>query len=313
MAIAVKVNEQMVPGTNRMQPTAKSNSQRIPGYDLARSLAIFGMVIVNYSSFMGGWGVGPGWLVWLVELLPGRAAAIFVVLAGVGMSLMARQGRDSDNRLEKQMIAKSLLKRASFLFIVGLAHYYLLWSADILHYYGVYLAVGAFLLFKPAKMLWSIAALLIVMFFLMSIFMDYETGWDFRTMYYADFWTPAGFFRNLFFNGFHPVFPWLAFLLVGLWLGRQNPYDRSRRRRIILTSAAIAIITELASWLSTHYLISGAAWFTMEEIGAFFGRESKPPLPLFMLQTGSMAIFIISLSVGITERFTRAFCYDRFF
>ena len=102
LAIAVKVNEQMVPGTNRMQPIAKSNSQRIPGYDLARSLAIFGMVIVNYSSFMGGWGVGPGWLVWLVELLPGRAAAIFVVLAGVGMSLMARQGRDSDNRLEKK-------------------------------------------------------------------------------------------------------------------------------------------------------------------------------------------------------------------
>ena len=78
-------------GTNRIQSIVESTSQRIAGYDLARSLAILGMVIVNYGSFMGGWGVGPSWLVWLVQLVPGRAAATFVILAGVGMSLMAKQ------------------------------------------------------------------------------------------------------------------------------------------------------------------------------------------------------------------------------
>ena len=32
--------------------------------------------------------------------------------------------------------------------------------------------------------------------------------------------TPAGFARNLFFNGWHPVLPWLSFLLFGMVLGR---------------------------------------------------------------------------------------------
>jgi len=143
------------------------------------------MVIENYSSFMGCWGVGPGWLRWLVEALSGRAAPIFVVLAGVGMSLMARQARVSDNRSEKLMVRRRLLKRAVFFFIVGLVYYYLLWSAGILQFYGFYLAVGVFLLFAPARRLWTIVGLLILMFFLMFLFMNYEAGWDNRPQYYS--------------------------------------------------------------------------------------------------------------------------------
>ena len=101
----------------------ESISQRIPGYDIARSLAIFLMVIENYSSFMGCWGVGPGWLRWLVEALSGRAAPIFVVLAGVGMSLMARQARVSDNRSEKLMVRSRLFEARCLFFIVGLKLY----------------------------------------------------------------------------------------------------------------------------------------------------------------------------------------------
>lgn len=56
--------------------------KRVAGYDFALSLAIFSMVVVNYSLVMGATQAGPDWLAWLVGLLPGRAAVTFVMLAG---------------------------------------------------------------------------------------------------------------------------------------------------------------------------------------------------------------------------------------
>jgi uncharacterized membrane protein len=50
----------------------------------------------------------------------------------------------------------------------------------------------------------------------------YETGWNFANLKYQDFWTFKGFIRNLFFNGFHPVMPWTAFMLFGYWFGKQD-------------------------------------------------------------------------------------------
>jgi uncharacterized membrane protein YeiB len=72
--------------------------QRIIGYDLARALAIFGMVVVNFKIVMGAEQNGPPWLTQLVGLLEGRAAATFVVLAGVGLSLLSRNSRDLMDR-----------------------------------------------------------------------------------------------------------------------------------------------------------------------------------------------------------------------
>jgi uncharacterized protein len=290
---------------NKHQSTIESTSQRIPSYDIARALAIFLMVVENYSAFMRCWGIGPGWLRWLVEVSSGRAAPLFVVLAGVGMSLMARQASSTGNRSEKLMVRSRLWKRAAFFFIAGLAYYQFEWSAGILQFYGIYMAIGAFLLFTPAKRLWTIIGLVILMFLLMFLFMNYEAGWDPRPQYYADFWTLVGFLRNLLFNGFHPVIPWLAFLLAGVWLGRQDLHDRTKRRHIILIAGSVAIVTEIASLLLRHYL---GPWLSSEGISAYFSRAFVPPLPLYMIQAGSTAICIISLCIALAERFKGALC-----
>ena len=57
--------------------------KRILGYDIARALAIIGMVIVNFKIVMGADEHGPHWLLSFASLFEGRAAATFVVLAGV--------------------------------------------------------------------------------------------------------------------------------------------------------------------------------------------------------------------------------------
>ena len=62
-----------------------SPQPRLAGLDIARALAVFGMVVVNFKIVLGAAQAGPSWLVSVTDLLDGRAAATFVLLAGVGL------------------------------------------------------------------------------------------------------------------------------------------------------------------------------------------------------------------------------------
>ena len=59
---------------------------RITALDVARALAFLGMVQVNFTVAMSFGKDSPGWMHALTEGLTGRAASLFVVLAGVGLS-----------------------------------------------------------------------------------------------------------------------------------------------------------------------------------------------------------------------------------
>jgi len=89
--------------------TPKSN--RLEGLDLARYIAFVGMVIVNFKIAMGAEG-DDGVLGLLTTALEGRAAATFVVLAGIGLGLAGLKGID-------QTIVVTV-KRALFLLVIGL-------------------------------------------------------------------------------------------------------------------------------------------------------------------------------------------------
>jgi uncharacterized membrane protein YeiB len=132
---------------------------------------------------------------------------------------------------------------------------------------------------------------------------DYDQGWIWSTYSYTDFWTPAGFLRNLFFNGFHPVFPWMFFILAGMWLGRQDLSNPALRRRILLVALAVAGLTELVSWLMTNNLPVGFYGLDSETL---FGRGMGPPMPHFVLAGGSTALVVITLSHIFTDRFATA-------
>ena len=89
----------------------------------------------------------------------------------------------------------------------------------------------------------------------MLVLLDYDAGINWETLEYTGFWAPVGFVRNLFFNGFHPVFPWSTFMLIGMVVGR---YDLSRRRnqlRLLLVGIVMVISAELSSWW-----LSGKVW-----------------------------------------------------
>ena len=119
------------------------HATRLDGLDIARFLAFVGMVIVNFRIvFSGDSDHDFSTLGQLLSLLEGRAAATFVVLAGIGLGLAGMRATPEQSTFATAIVP---LKRSVFLMVLGLLNM-LIFDADILHYYAVYFFFGALLL-----------------------------------------------------------------------------------------------------------------------------------------------------------------------
>ncbi len=275
--------------------------QRIIGYDVARALAVFIMVFVNFNLVLTRVD-DEGILTGILNLLQGKGATLFVVLAGVGISLMIKAGLKND-KIKLREKRNVLLKRALFLFVFGLI-YMPIWPADILHYYGFYISIGALLMTTRSVNLWMIIVILILIYPFILDFVDYEMGWNWKINEYIDFWTFTGFFRRLFVNGFHPVVPWVAFVLAGIWLGKQNMTNKNIRNFILWLSLIIFILVQVGS----NKLIDVVVLLTdmqVEDAAAIYGTKPMPPMPLFMISGISWSFVIIIICIWMTERIDR--------
>ncbi|MBW1649700.1 MAG: DUF1624 domain-containing protein [Deltaproteobacteria bacterium] len=273
--------------------------KRIAGINVARALAVIGMIIVNFKIVLGK--TGNNCLKAFIQIFDGKAAATFVVLAGVGLALMTNSVIKSQNRQKLKTAQKRIIKRALFLFIVGLS-YIKIWPADILHFYGIYMmATLPFINKKPKQALIGALALIFI-YPLLLLFWNYETGWNFIILEYKDFWTLEGFLRNLFYNGFHPVIPWTAFMLVGLWFGKQNMTNKKFIKKTLIISASALIIVQFISYLSIR-IISKISGETIESLTEILGTSPMPPMPIYMLNGIFAALTIISASILISEQF----------
>lgn len=273
--------------------------ERIVGVDVARALAVIGMIIVNFKMVLGQGG--ETWLSAYANLFDGKAAASFVVLAGVGIAFISNKAIQKQDSLLIKKLRVSLLKRAFLLFVLGLS-YWFIWPADILHFYGVYMLVCILLLkFNTSRLLYSALGLIFIYPLLMLCF-DYEAGWNFVNFNYIDFWSPTGFIRNLFYNGFHPVAPWAAFMLIGLWFGRHDLSNKVFVKKAMWFSLSIFIFIQLLSFVSIQ-LLSSTDETAIQELQQILGTSPMPPLPIYMLSGSSIAIFIISFCILISEYF----------
>ena len=274
-------------------------TKRIRGIDVARTLAIIGMIIVNFKMVFGQ--EGQNWLHAFSNILDGKAAATFVVLAGIGLAFMTNSSIKNHDELKLKRSKKRILKRALFLFIMGLS-YIFIWSADILHFYGIYMLVTLLFIKSKPKIVLLFSVLLIFMYPILMFFFNYDTHWDFSTYSYQDFWTFNGFFRNLFYNGFHPVIPWASFMLIGLWFGKQDLNNNAFVKKALWVSLSIFLLMQLTSVLLINFLSEGSENLA-NELSQILGTSPMPPLPIYMLSGSSMAIFIISICILVSRKF----------
>ncbi|MCY9548772.1 DUF418 domain-containing protein [Lysinibacillus xylanilyticus] len=277
-------------------------SKRIEGLDFARALAMFGMLIVNFKIIMGAVGNGPEWLIWFTGLFEGRASATFVTLAGIGVALMTRKARNGGDLSAIKENRTKLWKRSAFLFILGLFLYFAGWTGDILHYYGVYMLIASFLIIASTKFMIIISSLFLITSQILQVTMNYLKGWHPKQpfMEYLDFWTIEGFIRNLLFNGYHPIFPWICFFLLGMIIGRLDLSKKSVRNKMLYFSLFLLITIEVLSKvlmrLSLSVLDGNSAAF-------LFQTGPIPPNIFYMLSNSASAIIVIVVSIYIVEKF----------
>lgn len=268
--------------------------QRIIGFDLARAYAILGMFIVNFNFSFGSVIVATDPIGRFLNIFTGNPTAVFIICAGIGVSLMTN--RPAYSSAEQAALKAQILKRSWFLFALGLLLYNW-WVGDILHFYGGYLHVAAFLLFVPKRVyLWG-AALAVVVFHLLLLLIPIETSWDITTLKYLDFWTPLGFLRNTFYNGWNSLFPWLAYFLVGMWLGRLDWQQKGVKRNVFLVGLLVFILIQILRLLVRQHLITG---FWSDYVMA----EYFPPFLPFVLVTMAFAFMMIPVCLVIGDRFS---------
>tara|TARA_B100001287_G_scaffold76620_1_gene63710 strand:- start:15512 stop:16588 length:1077 start_codon:yes stop_codon:yes gene_type:complete len=276
---------------------------RLIGVDVARTFAIVGMIIINFKVVFGENGNKVFKL--FASFLEGKAAATFVVLAGVGVAFMSNSAAISNNKTKIKRSQIIIAKRAIFLFIVGIL-YSFIWIADILHFYGVYMLVTLFLISYSKRFIFNVGMITVLSYpFLMLVF-NYETSWDFETLTYFDFWTISGFLRNLLYNGFHPLIPWIAFMFLGLWFGKQDLTNDKFIKKSVLVSASIYITMLLISKLLI-YIISKNNKLQTLELKYILGTSPMPPLPIYMISSSAVAIFIISSCIFISKKYKNNF------
>ena len=143
-------------------------NRRIAGYDFARSLAVFGLVIANFSRGIEKTGFHS-----LHSFIDERATATFMMLAGIGVSLLTQSVRTTNGTHGIADSRKRLIKRAAFLIIVGICCN-LIWCPDMLRFYGICIAIGALLLTVSNRWLWSLVFVFIAIW---AVFVFFISGY----------------------------------------------------------------------------------------------------------------------------------------
>lgn len=267
------------------QGTAGAAAARMPGIDVARGLAVLGMVLANFRAKTGAVAGDAEWLMAAASRLEGKAAALFVVLAGVGISLRSARARSS-GALRQERIA--LLDRAAVLFVLGLVLLHV-WTYDILHMYGLFLALAAAFLGVSNRALWG----LVLIFVGGGIVLQGRLDWWAPT----DRWTWAGATSKLLFNGNYPLFPWMGFLLIGMWLGRLD-LRRVRVRRPILMVSLMLWAIGVALDESVRAAMAEAEVSPWMEWARAFPRPARPG---FVVVGAAGAVAMVCLCIAITD------------
>nr|WP_237563490.1 heparan-alpha-glucosaminide N-acetyltransferase domain-containing protein [Arthrobacter sp. H-02-3] len=266
--------------------TAKTTSAgvRLAGIDAARGLALLAMMATHVlATFESNAQLTP---TWIGLAFSGRASALFAVLAGVGLALSTGKQQPVEGSAlwaaRRGIALRALVVGAVGLSLGGLdvsiavilVHYALLFLC-VLPFVG--LGVNRLLVLATAWILASPVLAYLLRPWILSadppLRLGHNPGWE-------DLATPARLLGDLFLTGYYPVLQWIAYLLVGLAIGRMA---LSKAATPFLLLAAGTTVAVFAKWL-------GAV--LMEDWGGRQALESQigdPTYPLGSLLQVNLA------------------------
>ncbi|MCE3550634.1 DUF1624 domain-containing protein [Pseudonocardia sp. RS11V-5] len=232
--------------TTVARPPAGAGPSRLLGMDAARGVAVLGMMAVH--SLYDTTPDGAPTTMYMVTA--GRSAAIFAVLAGVGIAFTTGRRRVRWGG-EGRSAAASLTARAAVVGALGLA---LGWgsaevAANILPYYALMFLLAIPLVFLPTRALAGVATVL-------AAGMPVLSQWvrpglptpSLENPTVAQLVTdPLGLLSELALTGYYPALPWLTYLAVGIAVGRLRLTETRVAARLAAGGAALAVVATLVS------------------------------------------------------------------
>lgn len=276
---------------------------RLVGIDLARAVALLGVVTMNYTEVFNerdlavrGVGEGPHWLERVLAPFEGplttRFAATFVVLAGIGVTLLSARARRAGVAEAIRADRWRLRRRGLLLFAAGYAFEWI-WPGQILSYYGAYLMVGSFLTTWPPRRLLVLAGA--VGATSAVLLWPYTSRADWSWLLFVESDSPRNLLFNTVLNGTHPLVPWLALFLLGMAVGHLDLGDAAVRARL--------------GWAGAGALVAGYVVSSVldEAVTGRFELVSStrpfPYLPLWVMVAAGSSLLAIALLVSVAERF----------
>lgn len=268
---------------------------RILGVDSARAVAIVGMVAIHIGpqEMSDGGLLGAAY-----RSAHGRASVLFVVLAGIGVSLLAGDGGPA--RLERT--GNQLLWRAAVLLPIGLALQALpINVAVILQYYAVYFLVALVAVRWPDRWLWIGAGASALVGPALIVWLHGIAPDLFRPD--VPHWTDIDrIVRDIFVTGYYPAIVWTAPLLVGIRIGRWDLRSPTVTRWLMIGGAATAAVGFLAADGLTAVLgsaISDSDWRTLALL------EPHNEMPLWIASSTGLAVTVLGVCLAAARRLPR--------
>jgi uncharacterized membrane protein len=208
-----------------------SATARLGGVDLARGLAVFGMFAAHVGPDPRDGGlIGP-----LMQFTHGRSSVLFATLAGLSLALITgRHEPDATWRHGARIAIRALV-------LVVLGTFLTLLQtpiAVILAYYGVYFLLALPFLKLRATALFSVAAVVALVGPVLSILArgEWRTWGDPLEKFSGE-----GALQFLL-TGYYPAASWLAYVLVGMGLGRLDLNSAFVRLRLVITGPAMIVL-----------------------------------------------------------------------
>ncbi len=301
---------------------------RIVGVDVARWWALMGMVATHALV-----SVRPdGQVAWPQLVAGGRASALFAVLAGVSIALLTG-GRNPVRGADLGRAARGLAARAALLLLVGVLLAQLGTTiVVILVYYAVLFVLGIPFLALSGRRLALLAlawaALAPCVSFVLRPHLPEPLA---PSPGLAELSSPVLLADQLLLTGWYPAFVWLAYLLLGMAVGR-TAFDRPGRAALLLAvglvvagtsyavSRALTARSEVRAALAETLprgLDRGGLDLTLER-----GLQGNPPTgsawwlavvsphsgtPFDLLHTGACAVAVLGACVLAARLAPRAF------
>jgi uncharacterized protein len=201
------------------------HGDRIVGVDIARGLAVLGMFGAHIGVIQAfDWARAATW----TGVVSGRSSILFAVLAGVSIAILSGRTRPYVGE-ERSRARARIAVRATIVLLIGA----MLEALDtnvavILMYYAVYFLLALpFLSWRPAALFSLAAVVAIAMPFALYAIAE----WD-RSP------TPH-LLVQLLATGNYPALLWIAFVLVGMGIGRLAL--GARRVKLWLLAAGVAL------------------------------------------------------------------------